>query len=130
MIRPDSPDKLIVSAVRARLYSSVSSWSVIGVGLGAALALFGGGPAEAAYYNYGYYGYGYRAPPVRRPRAVRKKRTRKPREEQAKKEAPKPIKGPLTVVVSIGEQRVRVFEFDHKDCGTRRRRPACGRIRP
>jgi hypothetical protein len=114
VIRPDSPDKLIVSAVRARLYSSVSSWSVIGVGLGAALALFGGGPAEAAYYNYGYYGYGYRAPPVRRPRAVRKKRTRKPREEQAKKEAPKPIKGPLTVVVSIGEQRVRVFDATTK----------------
>jgi hypothetical protein len=114
VIRPDSPDKLIVSAVRARLYSSVSSWSVIGVGLGAALALFGGGPAEAAYYNYGYYGYGYRAPPVRRPRAVRKKRTRKPRAEQAKKEAPKPIKGPLTVVVSIGEQRVRVFDATTK----------------
>lgn len=115
MIRPDSPDKLIVSAARARLYSSVSSWSVIGVGLGAALALFGGGPAEAAYYyNYGYYGYGYRAPPVRRPRAVRKKRTRKPREEQAKREPTKPVKGPLTVVVSIGEQRVRVFDSTTK----------------
>jgi lipoprotein-anchoring transpeptidase ErfK/SrfK len=115
VIRPDSPDKLIVSAARASLYSSVSSWSVIGVGLGAALALFGGGPAEAAYYyNYGYYGYGYRAPPARRPRAVRKKRTRKPREEQAKREPTKPVKGPLTVVVSIGEQRVRVFDSTTK----------------
>jgi len=118
VIRPDSPDKLIVSAARARLYSSVSSWSVIGVGLGAALALFGGGPAEAAYYYrygyHGYYGYSYRARPVRRPRAVRKKRTRKPREEQAKREPTKPVKGPLTVVVSIGEQRVRVFDSTTK----------------
>jgi lipoprotein-anchoring transpeptidase ErfK/SrfK len=115
VIRPDSPDNLIVSAARARLYSSVSSWSVIGVGLGTALAVLGAGPAEAAYYyNYGYYGYGYRAPPPRRPRAVNRKRTRKPREEQAKKEPAKPIKGPLTVVVSIGEQRVRVFDSTTK----------------
>lgn len=111
MIRPDSPGKLIVSAARARLYSSASTWSVIGVALGTSLALLGAGPAEAAYYyNYGYYGYGYRAPPARQPRAVNKKRTKKPREEQAKKEAPKPIKGPLTIVVSIGDQRVRVFD--------------------
>lgn len=115
MIRPDSPDKLIVSVMRARLYSSASTWSVIGVGLGAALALLGAGPVEAAYYyNYGYYGYGYRAPPVRRPRAVNKKRTKKPREEQAKQEPAKPITGPLTIVVSIGEQRVRVFDSTTK----------------
>jgi lipoprotein-anchoring transpeptidase ErfK/SrfK len=81
--------------------------------LGAALALFGTSAAEAAYYyNYGYYG-GYRAAPApvaRQSRSVAKKKAKKPRDEQAKKEAPKPIKGPLTIVVSVGEQRVRVFD--------------------
>ena len=87
---------------------------MVGIGLGAALALVVIEPADAAYYyNYGYSGYGYRAPPVRQPRAVSRKKTKKPRDEgqqQAKKEAPKAIKGPLTIVVSIGEQRVRVFD--------------------
>lgn len=115
MNRPDLSDNLAVSgSVRARLCSSTSVWSVVGIGLGAALALVVIEPADAAYYyNYGYSGYGYRAPPVRQPRAVSRKKTKKPRDEgqqQAKKEAPKAIKGPLTIVVSIGEQRVRVFD--------------------
>jgi lipoprotein-anchoring transpeptidase ErfK/SrfK len=112
VIHPDTPDSPIVSDfVRGRLYSSASAWSVISIAVGAALALLGAGPAKAAYYhNYGYYDYGYRAPPPRHLRSASRKRTKKPRDVQAKKVESKPIKGPLTIVVSIGEQRVRVFD--------------------
>ena len=112
MIHPDTPDNPIVSDfVRARLYTSASAWSVISIGVGAALALLGAGPAEAAYYhNYGYYDYGYRGQTPRQLRSTSRKRAKKLRDVQAKKEESKPIKGPLTIVVSIGEQRVHVFD--------------------
>jgi L,D-transpeptidase catalytic domain len=103
---------------RARLYYSTQIISVAGAGLGAALLLFAAGPADAAYYyygNYGYYGHGYRdfrpaAVSVSRQARSAKKKSKKPGEERAKAEPPKPIKGPLTIVVSIGDQRVRVFD--------------------
>lgn len=86
------------------------------LGLGAAVSLFAVSTSEASYYyNYGgYYGYGYRYQQprtIRRSRPVTRTRVKKPRQQEAEQKAPaKPIKGPLTVVVSIGEQRVRVFD--------------------
>ena len=110
----DSTDHLFASgSVRTTLRSSASFLSILGLGVGAAL-LFGTSAADAAYYyNYGYYGgyySGYRAAPTYRQTRPVAKKAKKPQEEQAKKEAPKPIKGPLSVIVSIGEQRVRVFD--------------------
>ncbi len=112
MNQSDSTDHLLaLGSVRTSLRSSASLLGIFGLGLGVAL-MFGASPADAAYYyNYGYYG-GYRAAPApiyRQTRPVARK-AKKPREEQAKKEAPKPIKGPLTIVVSVGEQRARVFD--------------------
>ncbi|MGZ8372894.1 MAG: L,D-transpeptidase [Rhodoplanes sp.] len=104
---------LVSVSTRAGLRSSAVAWSIIGIGLGAAVALAGASPVEAAYYyNYGYYG-SYRAAPApvaRQSRSVAKKKGKKSSDEQAKKESPKPIKGPLTIVVSVGEQRLRVFD--------------------
>ncbi len=113
MTHPKSTGNLLVSvSTRAGLRSSAVAWSIIGVGLGAAFALAGTSPVEAAYfYNYGYYG-SYRAAPApvaRQSRPVAKKKG-KASDDQAKKESPKPIKGPLTIVVSVGEQRLRVFD--------------------
>jgi lipoprotein-anchoring transpeptidase ErfK/SrfK len=112
VIRSDSTGHLFASGMaRTSLRSSASLLSILGLGVGVALML-GTTPTDAAYYyNYGYYG-GYRAAPApvyRHTRPVARK-AKKPREEQAKKEAPKPIKGPLSIIVSVGEQRARVFD--------------------
>ncbi|MEZ5786072.1 MAG: L,D-transpeptidase [Xanthobacteraceae bacterium] len=114
MTRPEQLNHAGVR-VRSRLpaRAPVSIWAVLG--LGAAIGLFTVSTSEASYYyNYGgYYGYGYRYQPrtIRRSRPVTRKRVRKPRQQEAVQKTPaKPIKGPLTVVVSIGEQRVRVFD--------------------
>lgn len=105
---------------RTRLRRTIWLSGIAVIGLGAALVLGGADTAAAAYYYgggyYGYgYGYGYRAARTERPYAVRKsraaKKSKKSRDVEAKKDAPaRPIKGPLTVVVSIGEQRVRVYD--------------------
>lgn len=86
------------------------------LGLGAVVSLPAVSTAEASYYyNYGgyYSGYGYRVQPqaTRRSRPAARKRVKTPRQETVNvKESAKPIKGPLTIVVSIGEQRARVFD--------------------
>lgn len=117
LTRPDQINRgrvLVRSLAPARGPASI--WAVLG--LGAVVSLFAVSTSEASYYynSYGYYGYGgYRAVQprvVRRSRAVTRKRSKQPREEVATKakESAKPIKGPLTIVVSIGEQRARVFD--------------------
>jgi lipoprotein-anchoring transpeptidase ErfK/SrfK len=117
LTRPDQIKRGLAS-LRVRsltpMRGPVSVWAALG--LGAVVSLFAVSTSEASYYyNYGsYYGYGYRAQPrvVRRSRGVTRKRATRHREEVAKKakEPAKPIKGPLTIVVSIGDQRVRVFD--------------------
>ena len=80
--------------------------------LGAAVAVGMGGSAEAAR-PYIVYSQGvYYVVPQQRYVVPRKKvrRQREPAAEHAKKESAKPIKGPLTIAVSIGEQRVRVYD--------------------
>lgn len=103
-------------ALRTCLSGSTRVVSVSGTGLGALFLLFAAGPADAAYYYYGNYGsYGarsYRPAYASAPRHSRSARSKSKKSsgEHAKAEPQKPIKGPLTIVVSIGEQRVRVFD--------------------
>lgn len=83
------------------------------IALGAALTVLSVGTADASYYYY----YGQSAQPgsvylPAQPRAAAKKQARRPKAEQPKKEATaaRQPRGPLSIVVSIGEQRVRVFD--------------------
>lgn len=110
LTRPDQINRTIVRS-RPPARGPVSIWAVLG--LGAVISLFAVSTSEASYYyNYGgYYGYRYQPRTIRRSRPATRTRVRKPRQQEAvQKEPAKPIKGPLTVVVSIGEQRVRVFD--------------------
>ncbi len=85
--------------------------------MGAALAIVMACPAYAAYpYSYGG-GMFYRAPMVREVAPVAPRKLRRPRighqgPEQGRKpqQVVKVPKGPLIIAVSIGEQRLRVFE--------------------
>ena len=117
LTRPDQFKRRLVR-MRSLAPVSIPVSMLAALGLGAAVSLFSVSTSEASYYyNYGYYGYSsYRAQPrvVRRSRpAVRKRRVRRqqPQKQEAAQKVPaKPITGPVTVVVSIGEQRVRVFD--------------------
>lgn len=110
MKHPDPTHHVVVCGVeQTRARGPASLWAALS--LGAAVSLCAIGTADAAYYGYGYgYGYGYRPHAAPISRHVARKKAKKPRDEQVKKEPARPIKGPLTVVVSIGEQRVRVFD--------------------
>ncbi len=98
---------------------------ILGVGLCSAMVVFGTSTAEANYYyrGHGYYGYGYssnyrasRSYKARKRYSRRKYRKyRRSRTKQVKQQVPvEPVTGPVTVVVSTGEQRVRVFDRTKK----------------
>ncbi|NVO14698.1 MAG: L,D-transpeptidase [Rhodoplanes sp.] len=83
------------------------------IALGAALTILSVGTADASYYYY----YGQSAQPgsvylPAQQRPAVKKQARRPKAEQPKKDAAAPHqpRGPLTIVVSLGEQRARVFD--------------------
>lgn len=106
-----------VARARAPMQARGPAGALAALGLGAIVGLFAVGTSEASYYySYGgyYSGYGYRVQPqaTRRSRpAAARKRVKTPRQEAVKvKEPAKPIKGPLTIVVSLGDQRARVFD--------------------
>lgn len=100
------------------------------IALGALVTALPVASAQAAPYSYYYYygnqPYGYQRYPsyqpyrtYRDPRAyeqpreqpVRRKRASRPKAEpKPEKVVSRPTKGPLTVVVSIGDQKVRVFD--------------------
>jgi lipoprotein-anchoring transpeptidase ErfK/SrfK len=85
------------------------------VALGATLAMVLGGSAHAAYPYIVTNGGLYYVVPQPQYVPVRKKvrRHRAPDEAEHaknKKEPARPVKGPLTLVVSIGDQRVRVYD--------------------
>jgi hypothetical protein len=108
------------SLARASWYSVASRRSAAILALGAALGAVMACPAYAAF-GYSPYGGGWfflaPAPAVREPAPVAPRKFRRPRTMQqgadkpgGKEQAAKPPKAPLIIAVSIGEQRVRVFE--------------------
>jgi lipoprotein-anchoring transpeptidase ErfK/SrfK len=108
-----SKDNVAENGAPMRPLAWTMSAKLAALGLGAALVVGMAGSAQAAR-PYIFFSQGaYYVVPQQSYRMPRKKvrRHREPAAaEHAKKESAKPIKGPLTIAVSIGEQRVRVYD--------------------
>ncbi|MBK5961600.1 hypothetical protein CCR97_25835 [Rhodoplanes elegans] len=96
------------------MVGSSALYGLSAIALGAALSVLSVGTADASYYYY--YGQpGMRAAPggyvvPAQPRPARKAKRTKTEEPKKDTAAVRQPRGPLVVSVSIGEQRVRVFD--------------------